>query len=287
MEQTKNYKLNKPGQDDFYNVEDFNQNADILDQALKELADGGSDQYVSKTGDTMTGELILPSTIPTKTYQAVHKKYVDELVAGEMNVATQDINITINSGENINDALTRIPKFGNGFSVSININGTFDNHVEFIGFKGYKNFTINVGAGSVFNRAWEFRNTDFINIVGNYTSKPKFSTDRECITASLGSFIRLEYFELESVKYPTCVQTGAGCNVLISSCDINALGNGISTFSGALQVSGGSIIFAINTTIKSSTYVGLSTHGGLIYFYGANNATTKSIKYNCGQIINY
>ena len=57
MEQTKNYKLNKPGQDDFYNVEDFNQNADILDQALKELADGGSDQYVSKTGDTMTGEL--------------------------------------------------------------------------------------------------------------------------------------------------------------------------------------------------------------------------------------
>lgn len=57
MEQTKNYKLNKPGQDDFYNVEDFNQNADILDQALKELAEGGSDQYVSKTGDTMTGEL--------------------------------------------------------------------------------------------------------------------------------------------------------------------------------------------------------------------------------------
>ena len=59
MEQTKNYKLNKPGQDDFYNVEDFNQNADILDQALKELADGGSDQYVSKTGDTMTGRLII------------------------------------------------------------------------------------------------------------------------------------------------------------------------------------------------------------------------------------
>ena len=56
MEQTKNYKLNKPGQDDFYNVEDFNQNADILDQALKELAEGDSDQYVSKTGDTMTGD---------------------------------------------------------------------------------------------------------------------------------------------------------------------------------------------------------------------------------------
>ena len=33
---------------------------------------------VSKTGDTMTGELILPNTTPTKTYQAVHKKYVDD-----------------------------------------------------------------------------------------------------------------------------------------------------------------------------------------------------------------
>ena len=50
-------QLNKPGQDDFYNVEDFNQNADILDQALKELAEGDSDQYVSKTGNTMTGDL--------------------------------------------------------------------------------------------------------------------------------------------------------------------------------------------------------------------------------------
>ena len=36
------------------------------------------DTKVSKTGDTMTGELILPNTTPTKTYQAVHKKYVDD-----------------------------------------------------------------------------------------------------------------------------------------------------------------------------------------------------------------
>ena len=71
MEQTKNYKLNKPGQDDFYNVEDFNQNADILDQALKELAEGDSDQYVSKTGDTMTGDLELSNPNTTLKHKLI------------------------------------------------------------------------------------------------------------------------------------------------------------------------------------------------------------------------
>lgn len=35
MKYTPNYGLKKPEQDDFYNVEDFNENADIIDQALK------------------------------------------------------------------------------------------------------------------------------------------------------------------------------------------------------------------------------------------------------------
>lgn len=39
MEYTQNYNLNKPEQDDFYNVEDFNENADIVDEELKELND--------------------------------------------------------------------------------------------------------------------------------------------------------------------------------------------------------------------------------------------------------
>jgi len=39
MDYTQNYNLKKPGQDDFYNVDDFNDNADIIDQKLKENAD--------------------------------------------------------------------------------------------------------------------------------------------------------------------------------------------------------------------------------------------------------
>ncbi|WP_421663372.1 hypothetical protein [Lysinibacillus telephonicus] len=39
MQQTTNYGLKKPEQTDFYNVQDFNDNADIIDQKLKENAD--------------------------------------------------------------------------------------------------------------------------------------------------------------------------------------------------------------------------------------------------------
>ena len=40
MKYTPNYGLKKPEQDDFYNVEDFNENADIIDEKLKEIEDG-------------------------------------------------------------------------------------------------------------------------------------------------------------------------------------------------------------------------------------------------------
>ena len=52
MTQTTNYNLNKPGQEDFYNIDDFNENAEIIDGALA--------GKVTKSGDTMEGELSTP-----------------------------------------------------------------------------------------------------------------------------------------------------------------------------------------------------------------------------------
>lgn len=57
MDYTPNYNLKKPGQDDFYNIEDFNENADIIDQKLKEIEDKTNNIEVpvtsinGKTGD--------------------------------------------------------------------------------------------------------------------------------------------------------------------------------------------------------------------------------------------
>lgn len=42
MQKTENYGLNKPESVDFYNVEDFNENADIVDAKLKEIEQTGS-----------------------------------------------------------------------------------------------------------------------------------------------------------------------------------------------------------------------------------------------------
>lgn len=47
MELTKNLKLKKPAQEDFYNVDDFNANADILDDEIQGVKDG----YVPVKGD--------------------------------------------------------------------------------------------------------------------------------------------------------------------------------------------------------------------------------------------
>ena len=43
-EYTQNYNLKKPAEDDFYNVKDFNENADIIDAELKKLNDDKVDK---------------------------------------------------------------------------------------------------------------------------------------------------------------------------------------------------------------------------------------------------
>lgn len=52
---TSNYKLKKPLPEEFYNIEDHNNNMDIIDAQLKELSDkGGSVKSVnSQTGDVV------------------------------------------------------------------------------------------------------------------------------------------------------------------------------------------------------------------------------------------
>lgn len=52
MENTKNYNLNKPSPEDFYNIEDFNQNADLLDTELKKNADS-----LVKKADLVNGKV--------------------------------------------------------------------------------------------------------------------------------------------------------------------------------------------------------------------------------------
>ncbi|WP_353106274.1 pyocin knob domain-containing protein [Acetoanaerobium noterae] len=62
MENTVNYNLKKPGQDDFYNVADFNSNADIIDGALK----NHDVQLEGKVSETDLDQLVSAESILTK-----------------------------------------------------------------------------------------------------------------------------------------------------------------------------------------------------------------------------
>ena len=83
MENTVNYNLKKPGINDFYDVEDFNDNADIIDTALKshdtQLAQMASyDEYESVNNQSIANDvftnllLTLKTTKGTKTCSSVN-----------------------------------------------------------------------------------------------------------------------------------------------------------------------------------------------------------------------
>lgn len=69
MRKTINYKLNKPEQEDFYDVDDFNSNADIIDTALKSISDDVVDNmdrlddlennFFPKSGGKIYGDMVV------------------------------------------------------------------------------------------------------------------------------------------------------------------------------------------------------------------------------------
>lgn len=131
--ETTNYKLEKPTQDEFYDVEVFNRNADKLDAAIAEAAASGgvSEETAAKLDEILNA---------LKTMTISHKKMKGgKITAAETvtfnfkeidtiaNDADTDVNITfknesggeagtftLKSGESIND----LHFAGSGFSVA-------------------------------------------------------------------------------------------------------------------------------------------------------------------------
>lgn len=72
MKETINFKLKKPEQQDFYNVDDFNSNADIIDAAIKKAADD------LKSKADLVGGKVPESQLPS---------YVSDIVEGASQLA--------------------------------------------------------------------------------------------------------------------------------------------------------------------------------------------------------
>lgn len=108
MDTTRNYGLKKPGADDFYNIEDFNNNADKLDTVMKEIsnvannAELNSSLHAASKGNPheVTKEQVGLGNVPNVTTNNQTPTYVIPGAIAEMT-----------SGENLSVALGKVAKF--------------------------------------------------------------------------------------------------------------------------------------------------------------------------------
>ncbi len=70
---TDNLNLKKPEENEFYDVNDFNSNVDIIDAAIKALQDGKADaeDYLKLTGGTITGDLKVTGDLLVKAKRVI------------------------------------------------------------------------------------------------------------------------------------------------------------------------------------------------------------------------
>jgi len=122
MKYTPNYGLKKPEQDDFYNVDDFNSNADIIDEKLKEIEEGIENIEVpvtsvnGKTGDVELSAEDVGAETPAgaqakaSTAETNAKNYAETKVSKTGDTMTGTL--TISGGNAIN--------FGGKFQIAYN-----------------------------------------------------------------------------------------------------------------------------------------------------------------------
>lgn len=103
MRKTKNYEMNLPEADDFYNVEDENENFEILDSKVKELDDALGGHSVqsdvpenAKFTDTVVGvQNNLVSTLTDEALSAAQGKILNDKIT---DISIDKANVSAGSG---------------------------------------------------------------------------------------------------------------------------------------------------------------------------------------------
>lgn len=136
MKTTPNLGLRKPEQTDFYNVDDFNYNADVIDQELTEAK--ATAQQANQTANQAASDLA--SHLNDKLQDGVHGL-----------ATTQDMTLYVDgtNGDDSNDGLTPqtafrtiqraidvLPRFIDHNVIIQLVDGTYNEDVRIIGFNG-------------------------------------------------------------------------------------------------------------------------------------------------------
>jgi len=169
MKETINYKLRKPDQEDFYNVEDFNYNADIIDSLLKTNADTIT-QHINAAAPH-SGHAPLVHTHNPADIGAVSK--AGDTITGMLNINGDKYagyNITTNNGNNYSVSIPNITKYMDGMQIKVKFNaassGPITINVNNLGAKNvvdyFGNPVTNVRANLIANLVYESNSENFI-----------------------------------------------------------------------------------------------------------------------------
>ena len=159
---TENYGLLKPDRQDFYNVEDFNKNADILDSALKALKDKG---------------ISLEEVINSLARVAKSGDYAD-LINAPTSLPANGGNADTVDGKHASDfAKANLPT---SIPVPLNISGASAKWYRLFCFNpiagGIINFSLaglhpfNIGASFVVSASWDKADVNVISYSTNFSS---------------------------------------------------------------------------------------------------------------------
>ena len=146
-EYTENYNLKKPAQEDFYNVEDFNNNADIVDSQLKLLSDGlgsaaqestvsGINTKIGETGNTggsatagsvfaKLNKLITDITTHMGRWTAARAGYIDTINSNAASAKTASVNAQNYTATNNTASKTGILSQKGSYIISLLENATY------------------------------------------------------------------------------------------------------------------------------------------------------------------
>ena len=80
MQETEKYKLKKPSTEDFFNIEDFNENTDKIEQALKENAEN-LDLKIADVNNNF-GDIK-----PHAFLEQISEEYLDNIITEKINNA--------------------------------------------------------------------------------------------------------------------------------------------------------------------------------------------------------
>lgn len=265
MENTKNLNLNKPSADDFYNIEDFNTNAEIIDAKIGEVEEHIAEigerfltqatyVYVSNSGDDVTGDGTQAN--PFKTIQHA-----------------VDMCPNVTSGTY-------------GFYVFLE-KGIYNEVVDFRDKHVY--FTIQGGASLEDAENYEIIRIKAYRITSLNVKGVKITGEDYNGVSKWGVNFGSGFLNMQNCKFDDCIldiESNGGC--LLTTCDFSNYQSGTGSY-GTIRATGGTI--QCNEVSGSNNKSGYgasagSKYGGVINVNESCTLTaeTLTIVSNCGRV---